>query len=241
MKASGARIMELARRHLEERYDFGARVPKNNPEWPGPWDCAEFVSWLVYQVSGRLYGCANNAADPAVADAYTGYWARDADRVGKKISIEEAARSPGAAVLRLAQGNAPGHIVLSDGGGGTVEAHSRIRGVIAHTLSGRRWDMGVLVPWIAYHPQEAAVAVAEPKKVIFRLMKPPMRGVPVKRIQTALKRAGFHPGPVDGLFGPMMQAAVVAFQTSRKLLPDGEVGPQTARALGVKLETAAPA
>lgn len=50
-------------------------------------------------------------------------------------------------------------------------------------------------------------------------------------------RAGFDPGRVDGRFGRKTQAAVVAFQRGHELVADGEVGPQTAKALGIKLPT----
>ena len=49
-------------------------------------------------------------------------------------------------MLRSPQPGATGHIAISDGGGGTVEAHSTKAGVIASTISGRRWDMGILIP-----------------------------------------------------------------------------------------------
>jgi peptidoglycan hydrolase-like protein with peptidoglycan-binding domain len=64
---------------------------------------------------------------------------------------------------------------------------------------------------------------------------PLMTGGKVGDIQQALSTAGFVPGPIDGEFGPHTQAAVVAFQLSRGLLADGEVGPITAAELGVQL------
>lgn len=44
------------------------------------------------------------------------------------------------------------------------------------------------------------------------------RGSAVKRFQTLLKIARFDPGPIDGIFGPKTQAALVAFQRSQKEL-----------------------
>ena len=75
--ATGAQLLALAETRIGEKY-VNVQVPKDNRKWHGPWDCAEFASWLVYQGTGKLYGCIDNAADPAVADAYSGAWVRDA-------------------------------------------------------------------------------------------------------------------------------------------------------------------
>jgi len=238
VNATGARLVQLGRRHIGEPYVLGALAPKSNPKWTGPWDCAEFASWLVFQTAGRLYGCASDAEDPASADAYTGYWARDAERLGIRISVEQAARTAGAAVLRRPQPGAVGHIVISDGRGGTVEAHSTKMGVIASTLSERRWDMGILVPQIAYSERDTIPERVEPRVLVYRLTIPRMGGPVVREIQRKLREKGFNPGAVDGDFGPATHAAVVSFQASRRLVIDGEVGPATARALGVKLPPA---
>lgn len=238
MAVKGERILQLGRRHIGESYVLGSLAPKNNPQWSGPWDCAEFASWLVFQAAQVLYGCESDTSDPASADAYTGYWARDAESLGERISVEQAARMPGAAVLRSPQPGAVGHIVISDGRGGTVEAHSTKAGVIASTLSGRRWDMGILVPEIEYSERGADQEIEGPSVVIYRLTEPHMSGPRVREIQRKLKEKGFNPGPIDGAFGPSTHAALVSFQASRRLLIDGEVGPTTARALGVTLPEA---
>src|SRR5436189_6367945 len=135
MAAKGERILQLGRKHIGEPYVLGALAPKDNPKWKGPWDCAELASWLVFQAAGVLYGCASDSNDPASADAYTGYWARDAERLGVRISVEQAAQTPGVAVLRSPRPGAVGHIAISDGRGGTVEAHSARACGIAATLS----------------------------------------------------------------------------------------------------------
>jgi C1A family cysteine protease len=53
------------------------------------------------------------------------------------------------------------------------------------------------------------------------------RGEAVTRLQSALAQLGFDPGPIDGIFGPLTEAAVRGYQSSRSLLVDGIVGPQT--------------
>ena len=238
MAVRGERILQLGRRHIGEPYVLGSLAPKNNSKWKGPWDCAEFASWLVFQAAGVLYGCASDSGDPASADAYTGDWARDAETLGVKISVDQAMRTPGATVLRRPQPGAVGHIVISDGRGGTVEAHSAKAGVIASTVSGRRWDMGILIPEIEYTERDAGQERGEPKVAIYRLTEPRITGPTVREIQRALKEKGFPAGPINGDFGPSTHAAVVSFQATRGLVIDGEVGSRTARALGLKLPEA---
>jgi N-acetylmuramoyl-L-alanine amidase len=233
MAATGEQILELARTHVGEKYILGSVAPKNNKNWKGPWDCAEFASWLVFQTANKLYGCTDDNTSPSRADAFTGSWARDAAKFGKKISVQEASRIPGAAVLR--HSGDMGHIVISDGKGGTVEAQSRFTGVVRDKLGGRRWDTGVLVPGVKYTSKGSGSPIPGPTVTIFRLTTPMMKGATVKAIQTALKRHDLDPGPIDGEFGPMTAAAVKAFQLMRRLVADGEVGPKTARSLGIKL------
>ena len=50
-------------------------------------------------------------------------------------------------------------------------------------------------------------------------------------IQEALVAAGYDPGPVDGIDGPLTRAAIAAFQADRGLEVDGMVGPLTHAAL----------
>lgn len=231
--ATGNDLLTIAAPHVGEEYILGSLAPKNNSQWHGPWDCAEFVSWCVFQASERLYGCFSDTSNPASADAYTGYWARDADALGKKISIDEAARTPGAAVLRIPRASANGHVVLSDGAGGTIEAMSHSQGVRRHTLNNRRWDVGILVPGITYQANGSVITTNPP--TVYRITSPFMRGEPVRRIQEALKLVGIDPGSIDGIYGPKTEAAVLGFQLNRALVPDGEVGPETAGALGIEL------
>ncbi len=54
----------------------------------------------------------------------------------------------------------------------------------------------------------------------------------VKTLQRALRRLGWAPGPVDGLFGPRTESAVRRLQAARDLTVDGVAGPTTWRALG---------
>jgi murein L,D-transpeptidase YcbB/YkuD len=229
---TGRELLKLAIPHQGEKYVLGTIVPKNMVDYDGPWDCAEFASWLVYQLTVRLYGCANNSGDPDGADAYSGFWGRDVNKLGQKISVDQAAKIPGAVVLRLAGNGLIGHVVISDGAGGTIEAHSTKTGVIASTMHGRRWDCGVLVPWITYEPLDTQHPPLKKPGMIYRYMAPMMQGDKVKEIQRAL---GFVGKNVDGFYGPKTYNAVKDFQRNQSLVADGEVGQQTATKLGIMI------
>ncbi len=230
--ATGEQLLALAAPHVGETYVLGARVPKDNPGWTGPWDCAEFASWCLYQASGRLFGCDQNTK-PAIADAYTGYWQRDALAAHCTVAVAVARATPGAFLLRYPAAGLIGHVAISDGQGGTVEAHSTATGVIRGQVDGRRWDVGVLPPMLTY-AEPALLQPTVPPGLVLRLKQPNMKGALVTRLQQALAARGFSPGDVDGAYGPHTAAAVHAFQLSQGLLADGEAGDKTLKALGLR-------
>lgn len=63
------------------------------------------------------------------------------------------------------------------------------------------------------------------------VLKTGSSGPDVLTLQSTLKQLGFDPNGVDGVFGPGTKAAVIAFQTSKGLVADGIVGPNTMAAL----------
>jgi peptidoglycan hydrolase-like protein with peptidoglycan-binding domain len=68
-------------------------------------------------------------------------------------------------------------------------------------------------------------------------LKTGSNGAQVKLLQRALAQLGYKPGAVDGMFGPVTEAAVMRFQTAAKLAPDGVVGPLTLAALAKALRS----
>lgn len=52
-------------------------------------------------------------------------------------------------------------------------------------------------------------------------------GPEVEMLQRILLSIGYDPGPIDGIFGPLTQMAVMQFQMDNGLVPDGIVGPKT--------------
>lgn len=231
---NGSAMLKLAKSRVGQKY-VNVCVPKNDPNWKGPWDCAEFVSWVVYQQSGVLYGCVSQTGNPALVESYTGAWQTDSKKRGIRVPVAEAAALAGGILLRFPP--APGkmgHIAISDGKGKLVEAHSTKEGVtdkFGH--QGRHWDTGVLIPGFEYEDGETLPYA--PPTHIYKIGAFNMNSAVVRDIQVALDKRGISPGTIDGIFGPNTTAAVAAFQASAGLVVDGQVGPQTAKALAVKI------
>ena len=224
-------LLKLANSHVGEKYILGAFAPKDNSKWNGPWDCAEFVSWVYFQTTGLLLGCTNNSASPSRANAYSGAWARDAETVNRPVTLGQARATAGAVLVRRPPPGGIGHVAFSQGDGSTVEAHSTKLGVTNQKVDGRRWDLAMLLPLIQY-PEPLPVAIFTPSSsFILRLTFPPMHGIAILNLQKALKTKGFDPGEIDGVFGPHTEAAVRAFQLSSGLVPDGEAGSATLKKL----------
>jgi lysozyme family protein/peptidoglycan hydrolase-like protein with peptidoglycan-binding domain len=236
-KGTGAGLLRRALQHVGEEY-VNTQIPKDDPNWKGPWDCAEFISWLVYQETGILYGCVDNNAKPSKADAFTGAWQTDVERRGIRVSVDKAAATVGGIVLRYPPPGGMGHIALCDGKGGTVEAKGRKYGVVADTVHGRGWHTGVLIPGMKYDSVTEETRVKPPAELYAR-NTPNMDEAIVIEIQKALASKGFSPGEIDGDFGPDTEAAVVAFQLAEGLVADGQVGGDTAAALGISLKPSA--
>lgn len=231
--ASAHELIKLANQRLGDRYALGVLVPKDNPRWTGPWDCAEFVSWVIFQSTGMLLGCTNNSANPALADAYSGAWARDAELSPRRIGIGQAKSAPAAVLIRKPGSNGIGHVAISQGDGSTIEAHSTKHGVSRHQVDGRRWDLAMLPPLIDHRDDLRDSIYSPPNTFVLRLVFPPMHGRLIKDVQRALLSRGFNPGKIDGVYGPHTEAAVRAFQLFTGLVNDGEVGAATLQELGL--------
>lgn len=67
------------------------------------------------------------------------------------------------------------------------------------------------------------------------VLKQGSTGPEVTALQIQLKTLGFDPQGTDGKFGPGTKAALIAFQKSKGLQPDGAAGPLTMVALGLSV------
>lgn len=94
---TGENILQLSKKNPGEHYILGAKVSKNNASWKGPWDCAELVTWIIYQISAKLYECNNSLGNPDLADAFT-YWRDHAEKTEKINAFQQAIKIPGAAI-----------------------------------------------------------------------------------------------------------------------------------------------
>lgn len=60
---------------------------------------------------------------------------------------------------------------------------------------------------------------------------PPSGALSVRQAQEALRKAGYDPGPVDGMMGPRTRSALSRFQRDRKLSATGRIDAATSLAL----------
>lgn len=144
---TGDDLLKLAKEKIGAEYVYGARAPLvQGDDYEGPYDCAEFASERVQELTGKVYGCVDNGADDP--DPYTGGWYNDLKRgVVRQIPVDEAIRTAGALLLRWPNNK---HIVFSDGKGGTVEAMGAKYGVCRGIAKGRGFNYGILIPGITY-------------------------------------------------------------------------------------------
>jgi len=235
---SGEKILDIAKRHLGQPYE-NIRIRYDDPNWKGPFDCAEYASYCAWHAYGILYGARIDAGSGEVplgknVEAWTNYWKADAHGKGIIVSVNEALETAGAFLLRYPPGDGRmGHIAICLGNGKDVyEAYSGKRGVIKNSAKGRRtWNIGIKLPGVDYGdgPEQAV------GERIYRYVEPvPLYSEVVELIQKELNRRGLLAAKdIDGEFGPITRDAVLAFQRVQGLLEDGEVGPDTGAALGL--------
>jgi len=100
------------------------------------------------------------------------------------------------------------------------------------------------VTFLALNRQEGLIKPAPmPQEKKFDIQKPaappapiqpqtdPAAAVQIKNIQSALTKAGFYKGKIDGIMGAKTKKAIKDFQSSKGLKPDGIAGPKTLKAL----------
>ena len=61
----------------------------------------------------------------------------------------------------------------------------------------------------------------------------PQRPLFVREAQRALRDLGYHPGPIDGTFGPQTRSALEKYQLAEKLPVTGQLDAETMQRLDV--------
>src|SRR3954471_14389861 len=82
----------------------------------------------------------------------------------------------------------------------------------------------VEAPKVAPRQNEARPAKKASNAVVHiphEVLKEGSRGTHVANLQRQLKHAGFHPGPIDGQFGPHTKKALEGFQHHHGMSSDG--------------------
>jgi len=140
----GEDVLIRARAHLGQAYALGAVAELDNPDYAGPWDCADFVTWCVWQAYGVLCG-VTSAGHP-----FSGAWITYAEQAEQAFTPDDALHRPGAILIRRPGAGLSGHVAFSDGCGGTVEARGRRYGVTQAPARGRVWHLACGVPGVRY-------------------------------------------------------------------------------------------
>ena len=137
----------------------------------------------------------------------------------------------------------PGHVGVYIGGGYAVEARGFNYGVVRTKVSQRGWSHWYQCPYIDYidgkpiepapspeppFPTPTPVPIPDSARLLrYKKGQKVLRGEDVKAVQTRLIELGFKPGKVDGVYGPLTEAAAKAFQAAAAIEVDGIVGPVT--------------
>jgi hypothetical protein len=241
MPSTGQDAIDIGSTRVGQEYVFGAVVPLDNPNWKGPWDCAEFTSWVAFQAHGLVYG-AGNPKKLSQAQPFSGHWFTEAKKSATVITPKAALKIPGAALIRQPTPGLIGHVAFAIGDGDrTLEARGKAFGVgIFKGAANRNWSIGALLPGVEYATGTTSPVInppdvrPDPVPADFLFLKTPnIKGAQVVAVQRKLAAVGLDPGPIDGEFGPMSKAAVTTFQITRGLEVDGVVGPNTAEKLGL--------
>jgi N-acetylmuramoyl-L-alanine amidase len=147
---TGKDLTAEAIKHVSEEYVFGADVPFDNPAYKGPWDCAEFCSWITYQIAGIVVGCEDNTKPITKLEPYSGGWYRDGMSASRKVPYNVAVSTPGAVFVRKPIAGRAGHVAFSQGNGKTIEAMDSRRDVTESSPEHRVWNVCFLIDGVDY-------------------------------------------------------------------------------------------
>ncbi len=197
---------------------------KYGKKWIGHYvaDCSGMFSWGFKKLGGYMYHGSNTMWKKYMV-------AKGALSKGKRTDGQEL--KPGTAVFKNSGTNYY-HVGLYIGDDTVIEAKGTSSGVVTSAVS--TWHAWGEMKGVDYSDVSTDAPVVQPTEedsaLGTRLLKrtsPYMRGDDVKALQAMLNVLGYDCGAVDGIFGNMTKAAVLAFQTAKGLAADGIVGPLT--------------
>ncbi|SHF53792.1 Putative peptidoglycan binding domain-containing protein [Cnuella takakiae] len=208
-----------------------------NANWKGPWDCAEFVTYCVNRITGKLYGYRGMEG----GGAYTGYWYEDArNGIVKSVSLADALKIEGAILLRkpkvVNERKLIGHIAFTDGKGKTVEARGAQYGVMEYEVgraNERKWDIGILVPEIS------CVAGAEGIRKLNlhgsptfdRSIQNSFSVASLQKLKIRLSELNLYQADDESSNAERLELALYNFQVAKGLEPSGILDRDTEKAL----------
>lgn len=130
-----------------------------------------------------------------------------------------------------------GYVV--DNNGTVIEARGTAYGVVRTELLKRDWKYAARPAFWSDIPTPGPAPTpgpTPPEQVILTrelyYKANMMKGSDVLATQEELKKRGYNPGTIDGIFGKNTEIAIKNFQTDQKLKADGIVGQNTCKALG---------
>lgn len=128
-----------------------------------------------------------------------------------------------------------GHVGVYVGNGECVEAKGIRYGTVKNPVKNTKWLYGLTFADMEYDYSVKVPGNSKQKNPFVeptQILKKGSRGEGVMWLQYELNESGYGL-TIDGIFGEKTLNAVIAFQTSSKILIDGEVGKQTRAALKI--------
>ncbi len=117
---------------------------------------------------------------------------------------------------------------------------ARVRRVVLRRRRGRRNGGGCLLQPtagdICIHRRPATTLPPPLEIEEGQVLTVGAEGPAVRALQEALAALGYDPGTPDGVFGPATRSAVMDFQRSNRLNPDGIAGERTLEGINEALE-----
>ena len=228
---------ELYTQEMADKYKKNKRRTSSsrNPETYWTEDCKKWIGKMAADCSGGIVG-AIRTKEPSYGDRSANSFKSQFTESGKASDIPEI---PGLAVWRS------GHIGIYEGNGNVLEFRGTNYGAVRTKLASRDFTHWGKIKGVEYETNEEP---KEEKWVVKRLLKltsPMQKGADVKELQKRIYAYGLRCVIVDGraktlkadgIFGPITDSAVRAYQKSKGLKVDGKAGKNTITALGGRYE-----